>query len=143
MKKILLTALALSLLVPAAADRYEDYVRATLNEVGAYYANSYMRLGNLDSTGMLAAGRFTTYRLTLVAGRTYRIAGVCDQECDDIDLELRDENNNLIAADQTNDYLAYVDVTPKWTGEFTLKITMDHCLGNPGCVYGTTILRRR
>jgi len=143
MKRTFFTALALCFFVPAAADHYEDYVRAALNQRSAYHSDRYVRLHNMDTVDLLSEGRAATYTLTLAAGRTYRIVGVCDQDCDDLDLELRDENGNLISRDQSDDDIPFVDVTPKWTGSFKLKITMERCAGNSECVYGMTVLRRR
>lgn len=71
-------------------------------------------------------------------GWTYKILAVCDEDCKDLDLCLFDENNNTIECDQKIDDLPLISITPRWTGEFKLRIKMFNCEINP-CSYGIGI----
>lgn len=90
-------------------------------------------------TGTLRDGASTSYALSLNRGVTYKIFSVCDQDCSDLDLTLYDENNNRISVDTKSDAYPYVEVTPRWTGAFTLRVKMEACRTNP-CDYGVLVL---
>lgn len=82
------------------------------------------------------------YTVTLQKGTTYKIIAVCDNDCQDIDLCLFDENGNEIDCDTTEDDVPIVEATPKWTGEFTIKVTMYHCGVEP-CYFGIGVYKER
>jgi eukaryotic-like serine/threonine-protein kinase len=73
--------------------------------------------------------------LNLEAGTRYVIVSVCDQDCSDLDLFLFDENDNAIGSDIQPDALPVVEVTPRWTGQFALRMKMEACNANY-CYYG-------
>lgn len=75
------------------------------------------------------------HTLKLEKGNNYRIFAVCDGDCGDIDLCLYDENDNRIDCDVLEDDKPIVDVAPKWTGNFRVKITIPECRVAP-CRYG-------
>jgi hypothetical protein len=74
----------------------------------------------------------------LRAYKTYRIAGVCDADCTDLDFKLYDENWNLIDSDTEPDDTPEVDVTPEHTATFHLRVIMVRCRINP-CWYGVRV----
>jgi hypothetical protein len=74
--------------------------------------------------GLLARGQSVNIYLTLNADVTYKIvAGGCE-DAYDVDAVLYDEGGNLISRDRDRSSLAVVDVTPRWTGPFILRVTM-------------------
>jgi hypothetical protein len=79
-----------------------------------------------------------TYDLNLSRGYSYKIVAVCDGDCGDIDLNLYDENGNVIAKDTGNDDYPIVEVSPRWTGAFKLKIKMYDCDLEP-CKVGVVV----
>jgi hypothetical protein len=79
--------------------------------------------------------------LQLRAGVDYVIAGACDRDCSDLDFTLYDENGNYIDSDTGSDDFPIVEVTPQWTGPFTLKVHMYQCSVNP-CHWGVGVYRR-
>jgi hypothetical protein len=79
-----------------------------------------------------------TYDLNLNRGYAYKIIAVCDGDCGDIDLNLYDENGNIIAKDTGNDDYPIVEVSPRWTGAFELKIKMYDCDYEP-CKVGIVV----
>lgn len=79
---------------------------------------------------------WATYAVTLKAGRSYFLMGVCDEDCLDLDLELFDGNGNLISQDNTESDLPVVEVNVATGGAFTLRVTMHTCDIQAPCYYG-------
>lgn len=89
-------------------------------------------------TGYLRTGEVTNYYFNLSSGRNYIIYAVCDEDCGDIDLCLFDENDNEISCDNKTDSMPFVNVTPRWTGSFRLRVRMYNCRVNP-CKFGIAV----
>ena len=89
-------------------------------------------LGKLNDDGK------ARYTIFLQKGTPYRILGFCDNDCKDLDLILFDENNKKVAEDTSTDDIPVINITPKWTGKFTLSVEMDDCKKNP-CGWGVRI----
>ncbi len=79
-----------------------------------------------------------SYNITLRKGVTYKIVAVCDNDCEDIDLCMWDENGNQIDCDETEDDYPIMEVTPRWTGTFSFRVTMYDCGNNP-CYFGIAV----
>ena len=90
----------------------------------------------LTEGDMLDHQESETYTITLKAGRTYFLMGVCDEDCLDLDLELYDGSGNLISQDNTDDDAPIVEVNVATGGDFTLKVTMYDCDIQAPCYYG-------
>ena len=75
-----------------------------------------------------------TYRLE--RGIPYVMTAACDNDCEDIDLNLYDENGRPIDSDTKPDDHPVVGVTPLRDATFTLRVTMVRCAHGP-CRYGT------
>lgn len=74
--------------------------------------------------GHLYPGQRSTHHTTLLRGNRYVfVAGGC-RDAYDIDLYVYDENWNLVARDSLADQVAYVEVTPRWTGTFHIVVEM-------------------
>jgi hypothetical protein len=143
------TALAVFALLSTTtvlADKYYDQVRSNLQSRYDYWANKgngWRQLPDLRDTDLLDDGDYTTITYTLSGGETYKIVGACDNQCSDLDLELRDNNDNLIERDNASDDIPIVSVTPRRDGKFTLKVSMRDCSSSAGCVYGVDVYRER
>ena len=88
--------------------------------------------------GRLKDDENETWTVTLYAGNSYRIAGVCDGDCKDIDLALLDGNRNELTSDMLADDVPILDFTPKTTGSYTIKVMMPTCNQDP-CYFGLGI----
>ncbi|POZ50884.1 hypothetical protein [Methylovulum psychrotolerans] len=89
----------------------------------------------------LDEGDSDSFSFNLRKGNSYKIVSVCDKDCSDLDLALYDENGNKISKDAGIDSMPVVEATPKWTGNFSLKVKMYSCKSNP-CYFGISILGR-
>jgi hypothetical protein len=78
----------------------------------------------------------------LEADVEYVVIGVCDTDCSDLDLRLKDENGNTIDEDFATDDFPIVEVTPSWTGRFDLEVVMADC-DAAYCYYGVAIYGKR
>jgi hypothetical protein len=85
-------------------------------------------------SGSLRDGYYRVHDVTLRAGYEYSLVGACDDDCDDLDLQLYDEDWNLIDEDLLPDDVPVVSVSPAWTGVFHVKVIMESCYINP-CRY--------
>lgn len=94
-----------------------------------------------EKFGILNHREINTYNINLKARTSYKIIALCDKNCQDLDLVLMDENNKEISRDASTDNIPIVEVIPKWTGRFNLKVSMYKCSQNP-CFYGLTVLSR-
>jgi len=128
------------------ADKYYDQVRDNLQSRYDYWHNrdgGWTQLPDLRDTDILDDGNYTTVTYTLLKGNSYKIVGACDNQCSNLDLELRDDNGNLIERDNASDDIPIVEVTPRRDGKFTLKVIMSDCSSSAGCVYGVDVYRAR
>jgi hypothetical protein len=118
----------------AVVDRQLDKYSASLRNVG--YTKSTTTFA--DS---VSQGNQQYIEVTLNAHTSYSFLGVCDQDCRDIDLFLRDSNGYLVDSDTARDDTPAVTVVPRYTGVFRLYIKMVSCSNNP-CRWGIGIYLR-
>jgi hypothetical protein len=72
-------------------------------------------------------GGTDTYPLQLNAGREYVFVGVCDADCSDLDLILRDARGNVLAQDTLVDDTPVVRYRARSTQQAVLNVTMASC----------------
>lgn len=99
-----------------------------------------MNLYNAELTDVqinnLTNGYYHTIPLNnLQAGQTYVFMGVCDGDCSDMDMSLRDGSGRVISYDTRPDAYPVVNVNPYRTGDFSLRVSMPGCYANY-CSYG-------
>lgn len=75
----------------------------------------------LDKVDKVNANSTDVWKVTFYKGNSYKIYVNGDDDTD-LDLYVYDENDNLVASDTDNLDLCICNVTPKWTGEFKIKI---------------------
>jgi hypothetical protein len=85
--------------------------------------------------GSLADDDNDFFTLTLHAGTTYTLVGVCDNDCKDLDLVLYDADGDQVDSDVEADDVPIVQVTPSETMRYRVKVIMATCNTNP-CWYG-------
>jgi hypothetical protein len=125
----------------AAQPDYRAQILSRLYEVEqAFAAQGFQRMGD-PTTGQLRQGEHFNMPATLEVGGEYRIIGVCDGDCGDLDLALYDENNNLISQDNLVDATPIVSASPQWTGGFTVQAVMHQCSVEP-CYYALVVYSR-
>jgi hypothetical protein len=73
----------------------------------------------------------------LDAGTSYKIIGVCDEDCSDLDLTLFSGSTKL-EEDVLDDDVPILSVKPTASGNFRISVVMAACSSSP-CRYGIAI----
>jgi hypothetical protein len=119
----------------AFADRFTDQIYAQLIRIARDAGYRGYRPTHEPLIDDLGNGGEHNITLNLSRDVSYVIMGVCDEDCNDIDLELYDDNGNLISSDRQIDAFPVVEVTPRWNARFLIRVRMADCSNAP-CRYG-------
>lgn len=137
---ILFAAVLLGM-VPATAqaqdEEYIDQVIAQLTAVSESFTEAgYEAL--VWEGGALEDDATQPFTATLTAGKTYVLMAVCDTDCSDLDLTLRDGDGDFVVEDTEVDDAPVIEFTVTASGEFTLDVTMFECTANI-CYFGVAL----
>jgi hypothetical protein len=125
----------------APGDQWTATVLRQLSAVDGVARNEGMqRLGN-PLVGSLNANGTATLQVNLNAGRRYRLFGVCDNDCSDMDLRLIDPSGQTVAEDVETDDVPIVAHTAQRTGSYRVQVIMARCSVSP-CRYGVSLYGR-
>jgi hypothetical protein len=146
-RTVILSAAALSLLgvtgrAHAQPDQWTRQVTSLLNQAASMATSNGMSRTHEPYVGSLRTGGTSNHTLQLVAGTSYQIIGVCDNDCSDFDLRLFDPSGNEVDSDLLTDDTPIVDVTPSRTGTYTVRAIMTACSAQP-CRYGIGVYGSR
>lgn len=122
--------------VPAPLEA-QSYAITVWNQLNAQY-NRLNTDGFVSSKyiiGRLKNSESENWNITLYAGNTYQITGVCDGDCKDIDLALLDANRKELVNDTSADDVPVLSYAIRTTGVYTVKVTMYQCSQDP-CYFG-------
>jgi hypothetical protein len=127
----------------AQADHNIDDVNYQL----ASYSQAYSRLGfnlnnptYIDSIYADQAGGLPLY---LLQGIEYQIVAACDTDCDDLTLQLYDEQGNLVSSDYSYGNVAEAWMLPRWDQTYYLQVNVPGCFDDyEGCYYGVNVYYR-
>lgn len=89
-------------------------------------------------TGFLEDEELTRFPITLQGGVSYQIVGVCDDDCNDLDLTLYDPDGNPVATDIETDATPVLLFTPDETATCNIEVHMVGCTVPP-CYYGVGV----
>lgn len=137
-------AAALALAAPAAAQVPDPYARQLAQRLAsidrALAEERYLRAAGPFSGGLEQGGavRFT---VTLRAGQDYRIVGVCDARCIDLDLRLSDGAEAVLDEDVRDERSAMLSVRPLATGPHGIDAIMARC-ADPPCYFAFNVYAR-
>ncbi len=137
---ILLAGIFTATLTPTAlAGEYTDQVSEYLDMVADVFAEmGVSTTTHGPSLGFLRRGESKSFDVELDKGTSYFIVAVCDDDCSKLSFSLKDENGNVIKTDRIAADMPAVSVTPRWTGHFSLRITMTRC-ATLDCAYGIRV----
>jgi hypothetical protein len=132
--------LALIAPTPAAAQesRWARQVSGQLNRFSDVLSDKGYRMTHDVRHGSLGDDQTDSFSLELVEGRSYALLGVCDEDCTDLDLRVLDDDGNEIDADVETDDYPVVEVRPRRTAQFRVRVTMATCSTSP-CFYGVGV----
>jgi hypothetical protein len=125
-----ITAFALAACVagPAAAQIPDPYARQLAQALASVdEAQSQSSRAAGPFAGELEQGQGRRFVVTLRAGQAYRIAGVCDHRCGDLDLRLFDSNGALVTQDIAPNRTPMLDINPAVTGGYAIEARIADC----------------
>lgn len=120
--------------VAAQSSEYNRQLEVQLNESRRLYLPAGQSIVRGPLGGSLDQGDTINYSFQLVAGRSYTILGVCDNDCSDLDITLYDPAGNQVAEDVLTDDKPVASVTARRSGRYRATISMASC-STGACFY--------
>jgi hypothetical protein len=130
--------------VNSTTDRWREQIKSQLDKQASTASGSGLSRTFdyvIDSIGADTAEKKHSKSLYLYRGTLYLFAGVCDEDCTDLDIKIFDTSGKEIASDATVDSLPTVIVKPTATGNYTVEIKMYKC-GKFPCWYGLGVFSK-
>ncbi len=136
MYKPMIAALALvAATLPASAGQPQDDDTITTlfaKALEAYREQGYKPTG-WEQKGKLAAKGEQLFKVTLTGGSSFQLVGVCDNDCDDLDIQLLDSAGKEVDKDDKKDDFPIVGTTS--AGTYQARVTMVACKTDR-CAFG-------
>lgn len=82
------------------------------------------------SSGSLDAGQDSSFEWDFEAGTDYKLVGICDEQCQNMDLRVV-SSGTTIREDTLPDAVPIVDFTPETQGRYTVLVSMISCESDP------------
>lgn len=138
-----LAALACLSSAPAAAQPPEAAaaLAGQLAEADEAYARQGYASASAPFIGGLRQGDRARQVLTLRRGKSYRVLGICDNECGDLDLRLYDADGDLIDEDTRAVEDPEIGIRAGDDGEMSVEVIMYSCAATP-CYYAIALYGR-
>lgn len=87
--------------------------------------------------GRMANGSSDSWSFTLPGGTSYKIVGVCDNDCEDLDIRVS-IGDEVVAEDILDDDVPIVNFTAKGETRYSVRVTMATCKADP-CFWGIAV----
>jgi hypothetical protein len=132
LKKILIATIALSgvAIVPTAYAQSGEIIRQLSQQLSSardsYVPDNY-RLVRGPDNDILSQGESDNYTVTLQGGRAYKLVGVCDNDCTDLDITLYNSSGDVVDRDLLDDDKPVVSVSGKSGGSYRMNVSMASC----------------
>lgn len=123
-------------------DEFDRQVHVQLNDAVKQLGREGFSLTHQIVTGSLKQKEYEEIEFELEAGGNYLILGVCDTDCSDLDLELRDAAGGRVDIDEGEDDVPVVAVSVPRTARYTVRAVMISCADEP-CRYGVGAVRQQ
>lgn len=125
---------------PRRAESQSSYVeRALAAKLERRLRADYALLGPIS--GLLREDAEVTDALPLKAERRYVIEGVCDGDCDDVDIVVRNAGGDVVASDRASDDEPVVEFVPGASGTYTVALILSSC-STSFCEVGANVFIR-
>ena len=131
-------AIALTFVAPSAqaqSNQWRGQVEGYLKRASQTLSDRGYDQTHDTQIGSLRDDENESFSLTLRSGTSYALVGVCDNDCSDLDLVLYDADGDQVDSDVQTDDVPIVQVTPRETMRYRVKVLMPTCKTNP-CWYG-------
>ncbi|HYT84036.1 MAG TPA: hypothetical protein VEK86_11315 [Gemmatimonadales bacterium] len=125
----------------AQGDRWERQIQTYLRRTTVALSAQGLQTTGEPQIGLLLVDQSEWFTITLHAGTSYTLIGVCDNDCAGLDLVLYGTGHNELEADRATP-VPTIRVTPGNTMPYRVKVTLTSCMMNP-CWYGVGAYRKR
>lgn len=129
---------ALPAALTAQGDHWDRQTEAALRQAAPLLADQGFQPTGPARLGMLSVDESEQISIPMLAGRSYAIVGVCDQDCGNLDLVLSRSTRQEVASDRGDGNVPIVKVTTALAGSYGVKIIMTACRMGP-CRYGVAV----
>jgi hypothetical protein len=126
---------------PTTGDDPQAIILSQLQQAQAMAAQQGFQLVGQPFSGSLAQGQSWNVPAELHTGYDYRVLGVCDRDCADLDLVVFDNNGQQVAQDTATSSQPVVAVAPIYSANFTVQVQMYNCTVAP-CYYAIALYGR-
>ena len=133
-----LAAVAASSTEAVAQNQYQQQIAQQFTNWAPRFAQQGFSMQGTAFTGTLNDDADESILINLNSGQRYAIAGVCDNDCSDVDLQVYSTDGSKVGEDMQTDDKPVVIFTAGYSGQFRVKILMATCRTNP-CYYGVQI----
>jgi hypothetical protein len=143
LKRVLATAVAFAgmSIAPSAYAQSAEIIRQLSEQLSqarsSYVPNNY-RLVTGPDNDFLSQGDSDDYNVTLQGGRAYKLVGVCDNDCTDLDITLYDNDGDVVDRDLLEDDKPVVSVSGKSGGRYRMNVSMASC-STEICYYSVAV----
>jgi hypothetical protein len=143
LKKIMATAIAFGgmSVAPSAFAQSAEIIRQLSAQLSSarssYVPNNYSLVTGPDND-ILSQGESDNYNVTLQGGRSYKLVGVCDNDCSDLDITLYDSDGDVVDRDLLDDDKPVVSVSGKSSGRYRMNVSMASC-STGVCYYSVAV----
>lgn len=121
----------------ASAQDYAEQIWTQLQGMRSVYEGATLQNFIL---GHMPKDRTDSWTIGLAANTTYTIGGVCDTDCSDLDIVVRDEAGKVVAQDELDDDVPIVELKTASAGRYTIEVKMFACAANT-CYFGFGLFR--
>lgn len=105
-----------------------DLAKSYLDDAAKELAKGFSPVGGLEDTVVAMQPTEThTWSVSLKRGENYRIIAECDNECEDLDLELVDAAGKIVERDTMPDSYPVINIAPRSDAAYTVRMTMKTC----------------
>lgn len=143
LKKILVATLAFGAIAaaPSAFAQSGNYLRQLSAQLSiarnSFVPNNYRLVTGPDNDS-LSQGDSDDYNVILQGGRSYKLIGVCDNDCSDLDITLYDNDGDIVDRDLLDDDKPVVSVSGKSGGRYRMNVSMAAC-STGTCFYSVAV----
>lgn len=125
----------------AGGENAQAIILQQLQQAQSAAAQQGFQLVGQPYSGSLAQGQSWNVPAQLYAGYDYRVLGVCDRDCADLDLVLYDSAGRQVSQDTTTSSQPVVAAQPTYNDTFTIQVQMYNCTVAP-CYYALALYGR-
>ena len=123
-------------------DQYEQEVNNQLQQAIKSAKEEGYQLSFPPNVAKLARKAEAPKTILLYPNQDYTFVAVCDRNCDQIKLAIKDMDGKNIMSTPTNDPVAVVNFKPPTENKYQVSVRMERC-STPSCYFGLGIFAKR